>query len=44
MELLYALFLPYSTKTRLFLRKDWLKTQDPDQQGGSDASVTPTPR
>ncbi|ETN72509.1 hypothetical protein NECAME_13842, partial [Necator americanus] len=23
--------------------KDWLKTQDPDQQGGSDASVTPTP-
>ncbi|RCN36370.1 hypothetical protein ANCCAN_17752 [Ancylostoma caninum] len=25
-------------------KKDWLKTQDPDQQGGSDASVTPTPR
>ncbi|EYC18405.1 hypothetical protein Y032_0027g1502 [Ancylostoma ceylanicum] len=24
-------------------KKDWLKTQDPDQQGGSDASVTPTP-
>ncbi|KAK5966635.1 hypothetical protein GCK32_020538, partial [Trichostrongylus colubriformis] len=25
-------------------RKEWLKTQDPDQQGaGSDVSITPTP-
>ncbi|VDK50451.1 unnamed protein product [Cylicostephanus goldi] len=24
-------------------KKDWLKTQDPDQQGASDASITPTP-